>query len=103
MTRSTQVGLYKTQHRDDVVDLLVRIIQPTVALPGAACVGMPRLFDADAPPEAREKAAQICATECPVAQRCSEWARNRPPKVVSGILGGTLYRGPYPRSTRRRQ
>lgn len=78
---------------DTLVDLIVRIVQPTIALAGAACVGHADIFDLDATPEQHAQAAQICA-ECPVATRCSEWAAAQH-KNVSGVLGGSLRKGPY--------
>jgi hypothetical protein len=89
-----------TKHPEDVViDLLARIMRPTVSLPGAACRGKAPMFDADATPEQREQAAQVCAG-CPVAKRCAEWSAAQP-NNVSGILSGTLLHGPY-YSTRKR-
>ena len=98
-TRSRQVSMYKPpknarRHPDEyVVDLLIRIIQPTVPLAGAACTGHPELFDLDAEPEQHAQAAQICA-RCPVAQQCAEWAAAQR-KNVSGVVAGSLMKGPY--------
>lgn len=97
-THSRMPSMYKAprgrRHPDEfVVDLLIRIIQPTVALAGAACVGHPELFDLDATPEQHTQAAQICAG-CPVAAQCAEWAVQQH-KNVSGVLAGSLLKGPY--------
>lgn len=76
----------------DVFDLLVRVLRPTIALPGCACRGRPELFDADASKEHHAQARQICAT-CPARQACLDWSSERT-TTVSGILGGQLRTGP---------
>lgn len=88
--------------RDDLLaDLLIRVLQPTVPLPGAACRGKAEIFDPDAPAELHAQAAQICA-QCPIAGQCADWVASQARNTVSGVIGGNLYRGPYPRSTRRK-
>ena len=98
-SRTRQVTMYKPakdapRHPDEyVVDLLIRIIKPTVPLAGAACTGHPELFDLDATPEQHEEATQICG-QCPVAQKCAEWAAAHR-KSVSGVIAGSLLKGPH--------
>ena len=88
--------------RDDLLaDLLIRVLQPTVPLPGAACRGKAHLFDPDAPAELHAQAVEICAG-CPIAAQCADWVASQARNTVSGVLGGNLYRGPYPRSARRK-
>ena len=98
-TRTRQVTMYKPPKNaprdpdEHVVDLLIRIIKPTVPLAGAACTGHPELFDIDATPEQHAQAAEIC-TRCPVAQQCSDWAAAQR-KNVSGVIAGSLMKGPH--------
>lgn len=88
--------------RDDLLaDLLVRVLQPTVPLPGAACRGKAEIFDPDAPAQLHAQAAQICA-QCPISGQCADWVASQARNTVSGVLGGVLLHGPYPRSTRRK-
>ena len=84
----------------DVVDLLVKILRPTIALPGCACLGKPELFDPDAEEEHHAQARQICAT-CPARQACLAWSSERT-DTVSGILGGLLLTGPKVSRPRKR-
>lgn len=104
-TRTRMVSMYKApkqggrRHPDEyVADLLIAVLKPTVPLSGAACTGHPELFDLDSTPEQHEEAAQICSG-CSVAQRCAEWSAEQR-KNVSGVVAGSLMKGPYFRSGR---
>jgi len=75
----------------DVVDLLAAILHNAPALPGAACVGQPELFDG-ADPAATETAIGLCRYRCPVLDRCAQWVDATPQDHVSGVLAGRLYK-----------
>ena len=94
-TRSRNVTPYRAPRHEthlDVIDLLIRVLRPTIALPGAACAGLADLFDPDASEAHHTRARQVCAT-CPARQACLEWSTAREGSV-SGILSGILRTGP---------
>lgn len=66
-----------------VVDLLATILRGTADLSGALCVDSPELFDPPAPYEDaadtryRHGSAEALCHQCPVLERCRDWASTR--------------------------
>jgi len=83
-----------------VIGALILGLAEIPALPGAACVGREKLYDATVgnaaanPPHvvlrARELAREVCA-RCPCLEPCSEWVAalpksHRPQGMVAGLV-----------------
>jgi hypothetical protein len=80
----------KQKTNADVVDLLVAILRGAPALPGAACVGRPELFDGT-DPASTETAIALCLYRCPALAAYERAANAAPRNTVSGVLAGRLY------------
>lgn len=74
----------KTDYDDGSLSLLKLILTDLPALPGAACVGRPELFDpahrAELPADVayRHRAAARLCHACPVLDACRDWATTQP-------------------------
>lgn len=70
-------------------DLLGAILRDTPPLPGAACRGRHRLFDADDEQTEAAAAARELCHNCPALAACRAWAATGP--RVSGVLAGRIH------------
>jgi hypothetical protein len=89
MTATQRFRKWKHKPEFDVVDLLAEILRGAPALPGAACVGRPGLFEGNTEQD-RRQAAELCNTRCPTANfdRCRAWAETAPHNSLHGVVAG---------------
>jgi len=71
--------------RNDLIDLLARILERSARLSGAACIGKQDLFDFE---KGDRAAAQAVCERCPARQACQAWADGLPRGYVGGVVGG---------------